>query len=160
MRQDGDTEGATPVLMNLPIYLQFIAWRYHCGGGDGILEKSMFFRLRSVQFVAILRVLSVIQMCVVLPLRWLHGNCHKLSEFNFGVANMSLTIDLMDDVWLEIANDGSKLFDDDFMFGIFKPIIETIPPFEQYMKYMFEERTSYVIGGRTDDTKVLPLVKD
>ena len=31
-----DTEGAIPVLMNLPIYLQFIAWRYQCGGGDGI----------------------------------------------------------------------------------------------------------------------------
>ena len=78
-RQDGDTEGAIPVLMNLPIYLQFIAWRYQCGGGDGILEKSVFFWLRSVKFVACLRILSVIQLCVVLPLRWLHGNCHKLS---------------------------------------------------------------------------------
>jgi len=41
------------------------------------------------------------------------------------------------------------------MFGIFKPIIKTIPLFEKYMKYMFEEQTSYVIGGRTDNTKVL-----
>ena len=122
-RQDGDTEGALPVLMNLPIYLQFIAWRYQCGGGDGILEKSVFFWLRSVEFVACLRVLSVIHMCVVLPLRWLHGSCHTLSEYNFGVANMASTIDLMDNAWSEIANDGSKMFDDDFMFGIFKPII-------------------------------------
>ena len=31
-RQDGDTEGACPVLMNLPLYLQFLSWRYGCGG--------------------------------------------------------------------------------------------------------------------------------
>ena len=66
----------------------------------------MFFRLRSVEFDACLRVLTVIQMCVVFPSRWLYGNCHKLVEFNFGVANMSVTIDLMEDAWSNIANDG------------------------------------------------------
>ena len=69
---------------------------------------------------------------------------------------MASTIDLMDNAWSEIANNGSKMFDDDFMFGIFKPIIDKIPPFEEYMNYMFEERTSYQVGGRTDDKKVRP----
>ena len=105
-----------------------------------------------------LRVLSVIQMCVVILLRWLYGNCDKLAEFNFGVAYMSVTIDLMDDAWSSIANDGSKMFDDDYMFGIFQPIIEKISPFEQYMKDMFEERTSYVVGGKTDIKKVLVTI--
>ena len=79
-RQDGDTKGAGPVLMNLPFYLQFVAWRYGCGGGDGILEKSLFVRLRCVEMVGCLRVLTVIHMCVVIPLRWLVGNCHTLSD--------------------------------------------------------------------------------
>ena len=66
---------------------------------------------------------------------------------------MPLTIDLMDAAWLEIANDGSKMFDDDFMFDIFKPIIDTIPPFKKYMNHMFEEQTSYKVAGKTVNQK-------
>ena len=66
---------------------------------------------------------------------------------------MASTIDLMDAAWLDIANDGSKMFDDDFMFGIFKPIIDTIPPFKKYMNHMFEERTSYTVGGKATKSK-------
>ena len=158
-RQDGDTKGAGPVLMNLPLYLQFLAWRYGCGGGDGILEKSLFFRLRCVEMVGCLRVLSILHMCVVIPLRWLAGNCHTLSDWDFGVAKMAWTVDLMDAAFLEIANDGSKLFDDEFMFGIFQPIIDTIPPFGEYMNYMFKSKTSNPIGTRSFDKKVVPWEK-
>ena len=158
-RQDGDTEGAGPVLMNLPLYLQFLAWRHGCGGGDSILEKSLFFRLRCVEMVGYLRVLSILHMCVVIPLRWLAGNCHNLSEWNFGVANMAWTVDLMNAVFLEIANDGSKIFNDEFMFGIFQPIIDTIPPFGQYMDYMFKSKTSNPIGSWSVDKKVVPWEK-
>ena len=59
MKQGGDTEGVFPVLMNLPTYLQCIAWRYQCGGGDGILEKSVFFCLCFVEFVLCPRVLYI-----------------------------------------------------------------------------------------------------
>ena len=69
--------------------------------------------------VGYLRVLSILHMCVVIPLRWLAGNCHNLSEWDFGVANMAWNVDLMDAAFLEIANDGSKIFNDEFMFGIF-----------------------------------------
>ena len=38
-RQDGVTEGAMTILMNLPIFLVFLRWCYECGHCDGILEK-------------------------------------------------------------------------------------------------------------------------
>ena len=38
-RQDVGVEGACSVLMNIPYYLEFLIWRFCCGG-DGILEKT------------------------------------------------------------------------------------------------------------------------
>ena len=96
--------------------------------------------------VGCLRVLSILHMCVMIPLLWLARNCHTLSQWDFGVAKMAWTVELMDEAFLKIANDGSKMFDDEFMFGIFQPILDTIPPFRQYMDYMFESKTSNPIG--------------
>ena len=48
------------------------------------------------------------------------------------------------------------MFDGEFMFGIFQPILDTIPPFRQYMDYMFESKTSNPIGTWSFDKKVVP----
>ena len=106
--------------------------------------------------VGCLRVLAILHMCVVIPLRWLAGNCHTLSEWNFGVAKMAWVVDLMDEAFLEISNDGSKVFNEEFMFGIFQPIIDTIPLFDQYMEYMFQSKTSNPISTRSFDKKIFP----
>ena len=88
-RDDICTEGAGPFLMNISIYIKFLAWRYACGGGDGILEKNLISIYRCVEQISLLRVLSILHMFIVIPLRWLSGNCEKLAEWNFGVVNMS-----------------------------------------------------------------------
>ena len=43
-RQDGVTEGAMTILMNIPIFIAFLQWRYECGGCDGILEKKSSYK--------------------------------------------------------------------------------------------------------------------
>ena len=48
------------------------------------------------------------------------------------------------------------MFNDEFMFGIFQPILDTIPPFCQYMDYMFKSKTSNPIGSWSFDKKVVP----
>ena len=71
--QDGDTKGSGPIIMNIPIYLEFMVWRYHCRGGDGILEKNKSIILRSVEMVSLLRVVTILHISVVIPMRWLSG---------------------------------------------------------------------------------------
>ena len=117
-RQDIGVEGAIAVLMNIPYYLEFLIWRFRCGG-DGILEKNLWLVLRSVEFVALLRVLSILHLSVCMPMRWLAGNCGALEEYDFGVSDMPAALDLMDNKMADIVEDGSLLLSDDFMMSMF-----------------------------------------
>ena len=85
-----------------------------------------------------LRVLAILHMTIVLPLRWLAGNCEHLSEWNFGVADMPDVVDLMDDAFATILKNGKKILDDTFMFSIFAKIAKQVKPFEDYIEFMFE----------------------
>ena len=67
--QDGATELAGPILGNIPLYLKFLAWRYGCGGGEGILEQNLFIIYRSVEYIALLPVLAILHMTIVLPIQ-------------------------------------------------------------------------------------------
>ena len=108
--------------MNIPLYLEFLAWRFACGGGSGILEQNLFIIYRCVEYIALLRVLAIVHMTIVLPMRWLSGNCEFLAEYGFGCADMCECVDLMDKACAKIVKNGKKIMDDDFMFGIFDPI--------------------------------------
>ena len=114
-RQDIGTEGAVPILMNIPYYLEFLVWRMMCGAGDGILEKNLFILLRSVKMVALLRVLTILHVSVTMPLRWLAGNCGDLSEHDFGVAHMPEVLDILDYTFLNVVGDGQLLLSADVM---------------------------------------------
>ena len=155
-RQDIGVEGAIAVLMNLPHYLEFLIWRMQCGG-NGILERKLYTILRSVEMVALLRVLSILHISICMPLRWLAGNCGNLSEFGFGVADMPVALDLLDEAMGKVAVDGDLLLDEDFMMGIFSPLVNKITPFEQYVTHMFEEKRSFLVGSRADDDKIFPF---
>ena len=117
-RQDIGVEGAVPVLMNIPYYLEFLVWRFRCGG-DGVLEKNLGTILRSVEFVALLRVLSILHLSVCMPMRWLTTNCSDLAQYKFGYTAMAGALDLLDVCFKAIALDGSLLLDDDHMMTIF-----------------------------------------
>ena len=92
--------------------------------------------------VSLLRVLSIYHVTLCLPLRWLAGNCGDLEEFGFGVADMPMAVDLMDDVFGEIVEDGDLLLDEDYMMNVFKSLAVKIPPFEEYLTYMFDFKQS------------------
>ena len=81
-RQDIGVEGAVLVLVNIPYYLEFLVWRFCCGG-DGILEKNLWTILWSVEFVALLRVLSIRHLSISMPIRWLTANCGNLAQYKF-----------------------------------------------------------------------------
>ena len=82
-------------------------------GGNGILERKLYTILRSVEMVALLRVLSILHISICMPLRWLAGNCGNLSEYGFGVADMPVALDLLDEAMGKVAVDGDLLLDED-----------------------------------------------
>ena len=160
-RQDIGVEGAIAVLMNLPYYLEFLMWRYRCGG-NGILEKKLYLLLRSVEMVGLLRVLSILYISVCMLMRWLAGNCGELEDYNFGVADMPEALDLMDVAFGKVADDGDLLLDEDFMMGLFEPLLSKISPFQDYMTYMFDEKRANLVGSNDKDDRIFPfqLLKD
>ena len=107
--------------------------------------------------VTLLRVLSILHISICMPLRWLAGNCGNLSEYGFGVADMPVALDLLDEAMGKVAVDGDLLLDEDFMMGIFSPLVNKVTPFEQYVTYMFEEKRSFLVGSRADDDKMFPF---
>ena len=86
-RQDLSVEGAPSILMNLPLYLQFPNWRMGaCGtAGDGILATNLYIYLRSVEVVALFRVLSILHILICMPVRWLASKTAELSDYDFGI---------------------------------------------------------------------------
>ena len=86
-------------------------------------------------------------MTIMLPLRWLAGNCEHLSKWEFGVAYMPDIVDLMDKAFSKIQREGKKIMDYVFMFGIFNKIEKRVKLFEEYMEYMFEHKKSNPIAS-------------
>eukprot|EP00957_Ditylum_brightwellii_P193240 14713782-Ditylum_brightwellii.AAC.1 len=52
-RQDLGSEGAIPVLMNIPYYLEFLNWKLCCRS-DNICMKNLYIMLQLVEVVALL----------------------------------------------------------------------------------------------------------
>ena len=155
-RQDIGVEGAVAVLMNTPYYLEFLIWRMRCGHTDGILERNLFMLLRSVEMISFLRVLSILHISICMPLRWLAGNCGSLAEHKFGVANMATVVDIVDKAFAKVVRNGKKLLNEDFMMGMFKQLRKKLPPFDNYLTYMLEEKSSpRVVNSRLVE-KVFP----
>ncbi len=62
-----------------------------------------------------LRVASILHFAVVIPMRWLAGNTHKLSEYGWGERSMGRAITLLRDAFVEVQGDGALLLEDNFI---------------------------------------------
>jgi hypothetical protein len=69
---------------------------------------------------------------------------------------MGRTVDMLEDTFNKICNDGSLILDEDFMMSIFSEIIEEVKPFKKYLKFTFNVKESNPIGSRAEDKKVKP----
>ena len=153
--QDVGIEGSPALLMNIPFYLDFLNWR----GGmvDNILQKNLYIELQSVEVVALVRCLSILHISICLPTRWLAGNTEDLGDYNFGLFDMGVVVDTIEDKMMMVVNDGSLFLDESFMMIIFSDLSEQIEPFQQYLQYIFEEKQSNPVGSRSDENKFLPF---
>ena len=77
-RQDAAFEGAVPVYDGRGDMLIFTN---ECLlASDNLLQRLLFIVLGSMEMIAQLWVASILHLAVVLPMRWLAGNSHKLSD--------------------------------------------------------------------------------
>lgn len=158
-RQDLCVEGAPSILMNLPMYLQFLHWRMDaCGtSGDGILATNLYLNFKSLEVIAQLRVFSILHIAICMPVRWLAGKTESLSHYDFGYYDMGKALDIMESAFMEIIDDPSKFLDEDYMMGLFSEISEKVDPFKAYLEYMFEEKLGNIVENtKSEDDKVLP----
>ena len=153
-RQDLSVEGAPGVLMNLPYYLQFLNWRSAAVGGksDGILATKLYIMLRSVEVVALLRVLSILHLAVCMPTRWLAGKTHELADYDFGYYDMGKVLTCMETAFEAILDDPSLFLDEDFMLNtMFKEISDQVDPFAEYISHMYEQKVTLTVTGANND---------
>ncbi len=124
---------------------------------DNLLQCSLFIVLGSMEIIAQLRVASILHLAVVIPMRWLAGNTHKLSEYGWGEHSMGRAITLLHDAFVEVLGDGALLLEENFIMKIFLPLYKEIPPLKEYLDYHFEEKEENVIGSHKVHERVLAI---
>ena len=153
-RQDMCVEGAGTIYWNHKYWIEFLDQRLRYPGNN-VLQENLFIILSSCEMLALARVCSIIHLSICIPIRWLAGNTHQLQEFDWSVRSMGKIVDILDIVLVQIVNDGSKIMDEEFMMGFFADIQNSIPPFKEYYKHMYNKKAlKLLVPG---DSKVIPL---
>ena len=106
-RQDIAFDGAVAIFMMRKVVLEFIQGLM-VPGADNRLEKFLLRVLSCGQVTAALRVNTLFKYMLSEPTRWLAG---KAGELGWGLDDSSEMVDLVEKFMMEVAADGSKLFD-------------------------------------------------
>ena len=64
-------------------------------------------------------------------------------------------VDILDKAFYEVLIDREKLIDEEFMMGIFDEITKKLPPIQEYLDFMFENKQCSLVGSRKEEEKVL-----
>ena len=73
---------------------------------------------------------------------------------------MGWVADLLEDAIEVVASNGEQLLEEDFIMNmnIFSDIANDIPLFQEYLTYMYKEKTRHNVEGYThSDERVVPL---
>ena len=61
---------------------------------------------------------------------------------------MGRALDLLEDAFEKIRDNGELLLDEEFMMNIFNDLSEQIKPFNDYLEYIFNEKKGAAVGRR------------
>ena len=151
-RQDIACEGAIPLYMNRALWAEFLDERLRVPG-DNILEENLYIMLTSVEMIASARIHSIIHLTIIMPLRWLAGNSHKLAEFDWSERKMGISADLLERAMAKVAEGsdefrpGELMLSQSFMTSIFDDIVNELLPFKKYLSYMYESKQMALAGS-------------
>jgi hypothetical protein len=91
-----------------------------------------------------------------MPVRWLAGTTENLAQYDFGAVSMGRTLDMLEDAFFKVSSDGVLLLDKDFVMNIFSDIVGEVEPFDKYLNFMFNKKSSNPVATRNRDHKVQP----
>ena len=111
--------------------------------------------------VAQVRFYGILNIAVVIPLRWLAGNSHELAHRNWGARHMGLALDLWYEAVKKLEENPNLILSEVFMMNIFSRIYIMVPEFYNYYRYLFKVKKQSCVN-RNSGAKMMPLalVKD
>jgi hypothetical protein len=93
-----------------------------------------------------LPVLSILYISVCLQVRWLSGNAEDLGDYDFGVMDMGTVVDTLASAMEDVADNGELFLDEEYMMNIFSDLQKIFDPFDEYLTYISEEKSSNRLG--------------
>ena len=125
-RQDLAFDGAVPIYANRVLICEFLHELVFVPGHSNILEDFLWHSLSCVEMVALLRALTLFDLLISMPLRWLCGKGSQLHEWS--VYKAASTLDLTEQVLVKAAANGAALFDPEL--DVFASIAKEQPLFQ------------------------------
>jgi hypothetical protein len=150
-RQDIMFTAALAIAMNRSFNIDFLDYCLRMSNKtkkDHVLQRSLFVVLSSVEMAAQARLLAIMYLSIILSLRWLAGNTHKLASFHWGARSMGRALDVLREKVLEIEASPNLILDEHFMMNIFAQFMY-LTPFKEYLEFMFTKRRMSVVARRS-----------
>lgn len=135
-----------------------LTYSLNTGKQDNILQRNLFVMLTSDEMVAQSRLLGIIHLSCMLPLRWLAGNTHKLKDYNWGVRSMSKALNVFYEKLQLIQANPRLVLSEIFMTSLFGVIMDELPPFQEYWTYLYKKKTMNVVS-RKSGARLMGLAK-
>jgi hypothetical protein len=135
-RQDLKFDGCVALYWNRLVCLEFIRGFIMCPKSAGILDKSIYTRLRSNEFVALLRVNVLWKYTFSDPFRWLSGKTAKLEGWS--LMKMCEVLQLVEGLMKDIDANPARLLDP--TLDPYAPIAATVPAFADWRREQLESK--------------------
>ena len=91
-REDLAVEGVGEVYMNHPYWIELLDKRLRTPG-DNIQQENIFIVLSSLEMMMFAQFSSIIRITICLMIRWLAGNFHNISYYNWSVCSMGIMVE-------------------------------------------------------------------
>ena len=134
-RQDLAFDGSVPIYANRGLICEFLHTLVFVPGHSNILEDFIWHSLACVEMVALTRALTLFDLLLSMPLRWLCGKGSELDDWSVYKAAGSL--DLVEELLVKAAANGAVLFDPDL--DVFASIAEEQQLFRTWRKELASE---------------------
>ena len=94
-RQDIVCMCAGPAYMNRPYYIEFLDKKLRACNKQSMLQENMFIILSSVSIATMFRLFSIMEIAIIMPMRWFAGNSDKLANYGWSLQSMGRLLDTL-----------------------------------------------------------------